>query len=325
MTRRCLLAAPILLLVLSSPAAARGLSLETINAAEWPARKKIEGADPTIIKAQVLLDRARFSPGVIDGIPSENFRKALGAFQRAQQLKDDGRLDASTWAKLNEDAGSPVVVQYTITNADVSGPFTPNIPAKMEDKAKLKRLDYSGPLQLLAEKFHMDEKLLRALNPGKTFSQAGESIVVADVNRDPGKRRAARIEIDKQSRLVRAIGRDGELIASYPASIGSQEKPAPTGSFKVGAIEANPVYRYDPKFQFKGVKTQRPFAIRPGPNNPVGSVWISLSLPTYGIHGTPEPAKVSKAYSHGCIRLTNWDAKDLASLVAKGTPVEFLD
>jgi lipoprotein-anchoring transpeptidase ErfK/SrfK len=324
MRSRCLFAAIVLLLAWGGGAAARGLSLETINGAEWPA-KKTDGAEAAIIKAEVLLDRARFSPGAIDGTAGENFRKALSAFQRARQLKDDGRLNAATWAKLNEHAGSPVMVQYIIKDADVSGPFTPNIPAKLEDMAKLERLDYTGPIQLLAEKFHMDEKLLKALNPGKSFSQAGESVLVADINRDPGKRSAAKIEVDKRSKSVRAIGRDGELIASYPASIGSKEKPAPTGSFKVHSIDTNPVYRYDPKFHFAGVKTQKPLTVRPGPNNPVGSVWIGLSLPTYGIHGTPEPAKVSKAYSHGCVRLTNWDARDLAGLVAKGVPVEFLD
>jgi lipoprotein-anchoring transpeptidase ErfK/SrfK len=324
MSSRCLFVAIVLLLASGGGAAARELSLETINAAEWPA-KKADGLEPTIVKAEVLLDRARFSPGVIDGVASDNFRKALSAFQKARQLKADGRLDAATWTKLSEGAGTPVMVQYTLKDADVSGPFTPNIPAKLEDMAKLKRLDYTGPIQLIAEKFHMDEWLLKALNPGRSFSQAGESILVADASRAPGKRPAAKIEVDKRSKSVRAIGKDGELIASYPASIGSQEKPAPTGSFKVRSIEKDPEYRYDPKFHFEGVKTQKPFTVGPGPNNPVGSIWIGLSLPTYGIHGTPEPAKVSKAYSHGCVRLTNWDVRDLASLVAKGAPVEFLD
>ena len=125
--------------------------------------------------------------------------------------------------------------------------------------------------------------------------------------------------------MVRAIGVNGELLATYPASIGSQEKPAPSGSYQIRNVVRNPTYHYNPKFKFKGVKSSQPFTIRAGPNNPVGSVWIDLSLDSYGIHGTPDPSKVSKAYSHGCVRLTNWDVEELAKLVKKGTPVEFLD
>jgi lipoprotein-anchoring transpeptidase ErfK/SrfK len=171
----------------------------------------------------------------------------------------------------------------------------------------------------------MDEKLLKALNPGKSISQAGESIFVANVKRDDEQARVSKVEVDKKLKSVRAVGPNGELLATYPASIGSQEKPAPTGLFRVRKVVQNPTYHYNPDFKFKGVKSKKPFTIRPGPNNPVGSVWIDLSLDSYGIHGTPDPSKVSKAYSHGCIRLTNWDVEELAKLVKKGTPVEFID
>jgi lipoprotein-anchoring transpeptidase ErfK/SrfK len=123
---------------------------------------------------------------------------------------------------------------------------------------------------------------------------------------------------------VKALGEDGKLLAFYPATVGSEEKPAPTGTLRVTAIQKNPTYHYNPKYQFKGVKTNEPFTIKPGPNNPVGLVWIGLTGEGYGIHGTPEPSKVSKTESHGCVRLTNWDALKLASVIKKGTPVEFI-
>jgi lipoprotein-anchoring transpeptidase ErfK/SrfK len=131
--------------------------------------------------------------------------------------------------------------------------------------------------------------------------------------------------VDKRLKAVRAFAGDGRLVAFYPASIGSQEKPAPSGTFRIRQVVENPTYHYDPKFHFKGVKAQQPFTIRPGPNNPVGLVWIDLSKPSYGIHGTPDPTKIGKTQSHGCIRLTNWDALDLAHRVRKGVQVAFLD
>ena len=131
--------------------------------------------------------------------------------------------------------------------------------------------------------------------------------------------------MDKPLKAVRAFAADGTLVAFYPATIGSQEKPAPSGTFRIRAVAQRPTYHYDPKFQFKGVKARQPFTVKPGPNNPVGLVWIDLSKPSYGIHGTPDPTKIGKTQSHGCIRLTNWDAVDLARRVRKGVQVAFLD
>jgi len=145
------------------------------------------------------------------------------------------------------------------------------------------------------------------------------------VKQDAPKAKAAKIEVDKANRLVRVFNQGGKLIAVYPASIGSEEKPAPTGSFRITRIVRNPVYVYDPKFNFRGVSAKEKLKIAPGPNNPVGLIWMSLNEKTYGIHGTPEPAKVGKAASHGCVRLTNWDAIALAAMVKKGTTVQFLD
>lgn len=314
---------------LASPALAapKTLNMETVNKADLSAQGEKEFS-PTFIKAQVILDRVRFSPGVIDGHKGENMQNAIKAFEKARGLKVDGALDEEVWTKLNEASPDPVLVEYAIRDEDVKGPFVP-IPDKMEDQAKLDRLGYSSAEELLAEKFHMDIDLLKALNPGKRFESAGASIVVANVgakatqDNRPGK--VAKIEVVKSEHILRALGDDGSIVAVYPASIGTEEKPAPSGSFTVRAVAANPTYTYNPDYAFKGVKAKEKFEIKPGPNNPVGTRWIDLSVESFGIHGTSEPEKVGKAYSHGCARLTNWDVEELAGMVKKGTPVVFLD
>jgi lipoprotein-anchoring transpeptidase ErfK/SrfK len=194
----------------------------------------------------------------------------------------------------------------------------------MENMKQLPALSYSSPREGLAEKFHMSEALLSELNPGESFNQAGKSIKVANVESSSSIGKAARLEVDKTAQTLRAFDRDHKLLAFFPITAGSAEKPAPSGTLKVKSVSKNPTYRYNPDYAFKGVKARKPFTIKPGPNNPVGLVWIGLSPGKgYGIHGTPDPAKVSKSDSHGCIRLTNWDALMLASAVSKGTPVEF--
>lgn len=312
----------------SAVAASETLTLEAVNSAS-PSEKIEKGVSPVLIKTQVLLDRARFSPGVIDGHNGENLKNAIKAFEKARGLKVDGEFDDEFWTKLNEGSSDPVLIEYAISEDDVKGPFT-SIPDKMEEQAKLERLSYSSPEELLAEKFHMDVDLLKELNPGKRFDAAGTSIVVADVLHDPkddekDKEKLAKIEVIKSEKVLRALAKDGSIIAVYPASIGSEEKPAPTGKHEVRAVAPNPTYTYNPDYAFKGVKAKEKFAIKAGPNNPVGSTWIDLSVETFGIHGTPEPEKVGKAYSNGCVRLTNWDVEALAKMVKKGTPVEFLE
>ena len=323
----------VLLVCLAAPALA-GPDAAAINNAEFkgraPADDKIH---PKVVKAQVLLDRASFSPGEIDGKLGENAEKALKAFSESRGLAAGKQsLTPEVWSALLATSSEPVVVDYKITEKDVKGPFLKKLPAKMEDMKELKSLDYTSPREALAERFHMSEGLLEALNPGKKFDEAGQTISVAntmpketDARQKQTRRPLTRVEVDKVAQTVKVLGNSGELIAFFPASVGSDEKPTPSGVLKVTSIDARPNYRYNPDYKFKSVKSREAFTIRPGPNNPAGSHWIGLSSESYGIHGTPNPSKVSKSESHGCVRLTNWDVDRLAKLVKKGTEVAFIE
>ena len=311
----------------ATPLHAAELSQDAINSAE-PAAKALSNEKPTPlgVRLQVLLDRAHFSPGEIDGKFGENAKKALRAYAEAQQLPGSDKLTDDVWAKLKGDTQA-VLTTYAITEKDVAGPFLQKLPAKMEDMKDIPKLSYTSPREALAEKFHMSEALLAALNPGQHFDRAGASIVVVDTGSKSGENpaKAGRVEVDKNRQVIKLFDKSNALIGFYPATVGSEEKPSPTGTLKVTAISHNPTYGYNPDYRFKGVHSKKRFEIKPGPNNPVGTVWINLSAEGYGIHGTPSPGKVSKAESHGCVRLTNWDAERVADRVSRGTPVAFVD
>lgn len=300
------------------------LTIESVNDAEF-LDSRASRTSAVILKAQILLDRAGFAPGAINARRTDNFRKALTAFQERHELAGTGKLDQATWDALAATSTEPVLAEYEITRADTKGPFAPDIPAEVEEWARFKRLSYRGPRELLAEKFHMDVRLLAALNPETAFDQPGTPILVARVGRPESYATVTRIEVHKQNRWLRAYDKDGRLVVAFPASVGSEEKPTPTGAFVVRRIARNPQWRYNPRFAFKEIKTKQAFRVAAGPNNPLGTVWIGISKPSYGIHGTPDPEEVGTSASHGCVRLTNWDAQTLASIVKRGTKVEVVE
>jgi lipoprotein-anchoring transpeptidase ErfK/SrfK len=288
-----------------------------------PAATRQPAGQALLIRAEVLLDRAHFSPGVIDGRSGSNLRRALNAYQQAHGLPVTGRLDAATWQSLVAADAAPVTQDYVITQADVAGPFTAT-PTRMEDMARMDHLSYATPREELAERFHMDERLLAALNPHADFASAGTRILVVQPSTAALPTGIARLEVDKSANQVRAYGEGDRLIAAFPATVGSTERPAPTGDVTIRAVAPNPTYTYDPSRLTFGHRSGGRLTIPAGPNNPVGATWIDLSQDTYGIHGTPDPADVGKTASHGCVRLTNWDAAALGRAVHAGMRVSFV-
>lgn len=276
-----------------------------------------------IVALQVFLDREGISPGVIDGHLGDNVNKAIAAWQEMTGETLDPNNSEEIMQRLSYSGGLPIV-DYTITAADAAGPYVASIPDDYAHKAQLPAMSYTSTTEALAERFHMDEGYLKALNPNVDFTIPGNTIKVVSPGQ-PKTGDVVRIVADKGRKQVFAYGADGKLISAYPATIGSSDTPSPTGTHTVQRIALNPGYTYNPKINFKQGSNDQILQIPPGPNGPVGTVWIALSKPTYGIHGTPEPSKIGKTNSHGCIRLTNWDATELAKMVKPGTVVEFTD
>jgi lipoprotein-anchoring transpeptidase ErfK/SrfK len=295
-----------------------------IDKADWSAQPVTPQAKKNaLLRAEVLLARAHFSPGVIDGQDGGNLQNAIAAFEAAHGLPVDGKMDEQVWAALAKDT-QPALTDYVITAEDLKGPFPAKIPTDMAEMAKLDALGFTSPVEELAERFHMDEALLKSLNPGADFSQAGTKIVVAALGPDKLKAPVTRLEVDKTKRQIRAYGAGEVLLAVYPATVGSTERPAPEGEWAVRTVAPNPTYTYDPSRLTFGKTAEGKLTIKPGPNNPVGSTWIDLTKDTYGIHGTPDPRLVGKTASHGCVRMTNWDVRQLSQAVKKGTVVAFV-
>jgi lipoprotein-anchoring transpeptidase ErfK/SrfK len=255
------------------------------------APKKAKERDPALVaKAEILLDRAHVSPGEIDGLDGDNFHSAVRAFQQVNRLPVSGDLDAATWGTLMRD-GAPILRAYTITLADAAGPFTRAIPSSLEAMARLPGLSYTSAQSELAEKFHMSPTLLRGLNPRADLARAGTELTVANVPEmllrsgrpsveavpPPNPPKAnndlpeVTIVVDKPGRNVRVYDRDGKFLAFYPATIGSEEKPAPSGDFKVKDVSWNPKYEYDPKFPWKA--SIRSGSSRSGPAQTIPSAW----------------------------------------------------
>jgi lipoprotein-anchoring transpeptidase ErfK/SrfK len=288
-------------------------------AAAKPGAVQARAAAEQTLRAQVLLERARFSPGEIDGKYGSNMKQALIGFQKARGLPLSGTLDAATFTALNADS-TPTLTNYTIAEEDVAGPFRP-IPEDWAAKAELPALGYTSAAEGLGEKFHISPELLAKLNPGKSLERAGEQILVPSIYGGPALPKAAKIVVSKEARILMLLDSAGKQIAQFPASTGSEHDPLPIGNWKIQGVAPNPVYNYNPKLFWDAEPGDKKVTIKGGPNNPVGVAWIDLSKPHYGIHGTPIPHLIGKTESHGCIRLTNWSAAEVAKVVSAGTDV----
>jgi len=300
-----------------------------------PARKPAAKSAPApklecgdLVGFQVLLDREGFSPGQIDGRTGANFSHALAALQSAKKLQSNGQPDCETWKALVGDSAEPTLTTYTLTDADVKGPFE-KIP-KLAEQSKLDALGYQSVTEEIAERFHASPALLAELNHG-TAMTAGASIKVPAVTPfDPAVkpvRDAAAadvtIEVSKADSTLRATRADGTLVFFAPVSSGSIHDPLPPGAWKVTGVAWHPVFHYNPDLFWDAKPKDEKSTIKAGPNNPVGVVWIALNLEHYGLHGTPEPGNIGHTESHGCVRMTNWDAARVAALVKPGTAVNF--
>jgi lipoprotein-anchoring transpeptidase ErfK/SrfK len=318
-------ALPMLAFLIAAPAARAAQAAPQAQPVPPPAQAPATAPGArTAADVQILLDRVSFSCGVVDGNFGDNTHKALAAFQEAHDLPVTGEVDELTWQNLQAASGAKPWANYTITDQDARGPFY-QIPADVAEQAKLPALGYRSLLEMLEERFHTSEKLLREHNPGSQFA-AGETIVVPNVRQPPTTAtpslETVRVVVSK-SRLTLTVDNGDDLLFFAPVSAGSEHDPLPLGTWKVRSVDRNPAFFYNPALFWNADPKSAKAKLAPGPNNPVGVVWIDLSKEHYGIHGTPEPGRIGTTFSHGCVRLTNWDVLTVASLVKPGTAVVF--
>ena len=276
---------------------------------------------PQMIAVQVMLDRSAHAPGVIDGMGGGNTDSAIHYYRKAHGLGESSAVDAKLLQSLMDDQSGDIFRTYTVTEKDAAGPFE-KTPAEYPQMAKMDALGYQTPLEMFAERFHMDQDFLKALNPDADFGKAGTKLVI--VSHGDGKVAGdiAKIEVRKGDDRVAVLNKAGEMIASYPATIGSSRFPSPSGTMEVVAVAPEPNYTFKGDTQDWG--PEGTYILPPGPNNPVGGTWIDLAKDGYGIHGSPDPQLIGKTASHGCVRLTNWNAAALAKAVKPGVTVVFV-
>ena len=311
-------------------------------AKQRPMDTTAEKFDGTVFHAQVLLDRAGFSPGVIDGMSGISFEAAVKGFQQSRGLQVNGQLDTPTRQALLRDK-APSVRRLRIDESDAQGPFTP-IPKEPEQQAKMQRLAYRNLLEKVAEKFHTTPDTIIALNNPQMALRAGTVLrlpnvlpasrsyqnvkpdiaqLLSDLNVSAQQPKAAKVVVDKSDKVVHVYDGQGRMIAQFPATMGSEKDPLPLGNWKVNSVAFNPPFKYQPQLFWDVEDTEKEQLLPPGPNGPVGVVWIDLNREHIGIHGTNSPETIKRAESHGCVRLTNWDAARLTQMIEDGMQVVF--
>lgn len=319
---------------LAPPTDAATISPETIN--RDPTSVELQADDgPGVLRVQILLDRAHFSSGVLNGKMSPNTASAVLFFQQENGLAATGRLDEPTYDKLVELVGHVAgATEYTLTEQDVAGPYI-WVPAGVYDQEKLPCECYASALEMLDERFHTVTDVLRRLNPSVSFAKlsAGTTLWVPNVEPFDAERLRTtepvkpivKIRVVKNELYLNALAADGSIVFHFPTTVGSEYDPSPSGRYRVEAVQWLPVFHYDPSL-YSDVPDSRPRAtLPPGPNSPVGVVWIVTSKNHVGIHGTPLPHTIGLGSSHGCVRLTNWDAARLAGAIRPGVLIEFVE
>ena len=308
------------------------------------AAKVAPGLDRSVLHVQVILEKLGFGPGVLDGRPGLALTNALKGFQTQRGLPVTGKPDAATLRSLVQYRDVRPLKQVQLTEAMLAGPYYPDFPKDYALQAKLPQLGYRSPMEKLAEMFHTTPKVLMELNSPQTMLTPGTPIVVPNalpgsrdyaadlpadwrqtlntLNVDANQPQGDRIEVDKSEGVLRVF-HGSKLVGQFTATMGSEHDPLPIGTWKVTVIDRNPDFKYNPKLFWDADRSDKAALLPAGPNGPVGVVWLDLTKEHYGIHGTPNPETIGRSESHGCVRLTNWDAARVAQMVKAGTVAVF--
>ncbi|WP_245646556.1 L,D-transpeptidase family protein [Sphingomonas soli] len=300
--------------------------------------------DYTVLHAQVILDHLGFSPGVLDGREGQSLTAAIKGFQAAHGMEVTGKLDRTMLEALYPYRARRPVTRVTLDAAALRGPYVNPLPKDPAEQAKLESLAYTRPLEKLAEAFHTTPEVLVELNPGGGAIGVGATFTfpnalpasrdypaslredwrqtLGDLNISSEQPAGDRVVVDKSEGVLR-VYQGQQLVAQFSATMGSEKDPLPIGTWKINGADYNPKFHYNPDLFWDAKPGDEKAMLPPGPNGPVGVIWLDLSKEHYGIHGTPEPQTIGRAESHGCIRLSNWDAARLSLMVKPGTPAIF--